>query len=131
MTDEEIQQLIEQNLNKDEQDQLQNLNKDEAVYTAIFEELNKAENIEVPYLFSEKIIEEAYYQEEQKEEAKTRLKTIGLTSIALLISGVAIYTFEVEVLSSISSSYFLYGTLLAFVYFLTELADFYLIKNKQ
>ncbi len=131
MKDEDIQKLIEQSLNKNQQEETHNLSKDEAVYTAIFEELNKAENIQVPYFFSEKVIEEAYHLEEQKEEAKARLKTIALTSIALLISGLAIYAFEIEVISSISSSYFLYGTLLAFIYFLTELADYILIKNKQ
>lgn len=131
MKDEDIQRLIEQNLNKNQQEESQSLTEDEVVYTAIFEELNKPENIEAPYLFSEKVIEKAYLLEAQKEEAKARLKTIALTSIALLISGLAIYAFEIEIISSISSSYFLYGTLLAFIYFLTELADYILIKNKQ
>lgn len=129
MGDKQLQQLIEDSMKKNQLSKIRN--KEEELYTSIFEELNQLEEPKIPFQFSEKVTRQAIKSKAIQERFITKLKIIGLTLVSIIIAGIVFKIFKIKVdfLEALPLSYFVYGLGVLITFVLIEIVDFLLMKR--
>ncbi len=129
MDENKLQQLIEDSMKNNKISRIEN--KDEALYASIFNELNKLEEPKIPFQFSEKVTRKAIEDKAIQERFETKLKIMGLVITSFIIAGIVFKLFHVNIdfLTALPLSYFIYGLGILIAIALIEVGDFYLLKR--
>ena len=129
MNDNEIQKLIEASL-KESSDIIRS-NKQEQLYQSLFNELNTEQELPIPYQFSNKVTREAMKIQANKETYFTKIKIAILILASLLFAGLIFKIFKVNIdfITTIPVSYFIYGLGAVMIFIIIELADYFLLKK--
>lgn len=129
MNDNEIQKLIEDSIK--ESSSTTRSNKDEKLYQVLFDELNTEQDVPVPFQFSNKVTREAIKNQANKETYFTKIKIAIIISTSLVFAGLIFKIFNVNIdfITNIPLSYFIYGLGFLITFVIIELADYFLLKK--
>jgi hypothetical protein len=129
MDEKELQQLIEYTMKKNNMSKIGN--NEEALYASVFKALNQLEEPKIPFHFSEKVTRKVIEDKAIQERFETKLKILGLVIASFIIAGVIFKLFHVNIdfLTALPLSYFIYGLGILIAIVLIEVGDFYLLKK--
>lgn len=129
MNDDEIQKLIEDSLK--EASTTVRSNKEEELYQTLFNELNDVEDVPIPYHFSNKVTREAIKIQTRKEKFYTKVKVTGIILTSLLLASIIFKIFNVNIdsLTTLPISYYIYGVGAIITFLLIEVADYVLLDK--
>ena len=129
MNDNEIQKMIEESL-KDSSVTIHS-SKDEQLYQSLFNELNTEQDVPIPFQFSKKVTREAIKIKTRKETFITKIKIAGIIIASLFFASIVFKIFNVNIdfLTTLPVSYYIYGLGAIITFILIEVADYFLLDK--